>query len=83
MSEPWATASRELKACIPGFFSFHTACQLLKVGVLSISMNGRPAFRLRIRSWPKAVAAAVRQSRPSGSQGKARSNTSPLPCQAG
>ncbi|MNC84212.1 hypothetical protein D3C75_1386270 [compost metagenome] len=45
--------------CIPGFLSLLIACQLVVPGVDSINKNGRPGFRLRIRSKVNAVYAAT------------------------
>jgi hypothetical protein len=39
----------------PRFFSLLVGCQLVALGVDSISTNGLPPFRLRIMSWYIAV----------------------------
>ena len=72
-----------MASCIPGCLGLCTACQLLKVVVLSMTRKGRPPLSERTTAWAKAVSAATFQSRPSGSHSPTPCSGAPRPCQRG
>ena len=66
--EPWATACMEESRCMPGRFNLLTGCQLVMLGVLSISSQGSRLIE-RIRSWFAAAKAATDRLSPLCHQG--------------